>query len=87
MSTKADLVIDFELSSTWRSLSTRNTDGPGNEPNWDVRLPTMLTRVTPFYVNAKGKHRIIDLSHTSEAAMHQVLGISKAPVMFSHSAM
>ncbi|KGO61823.1 Peptidase M19, renal dipeptidase [Penicillium expansum] len=29
---------------------------------------------------------IIDLSHTSEAAMHQVLGISKAPVMFSHSA-
>ncbi|KAF4761413.1 hypothetical protein HAV15_006678 [Penicillium sp. str.  len=29
---------------------------------------------------------IIDLSHTSEAVMHQVLESSKAPVIFSHSA-
>ncbi|CAG8328687.1 unnamed protein product [Penicillium salamii] len=29
---------------------------------------------------------IIDLSHTSEAVMHQVLYISDAPVIFSHSA-
>ncbi|KAJ5797255.1 uncharacterized protein N7518_005795 [Penicillium psychrosexuale] len=28
---------------------------------------------------------IIDLSHTSESVMHQVLDISKAPVIFSHS--
>ncbi|KAJ5665122.1 uncharacterized protein N7477_007570 [Penicillium maclennaniae] len=28
---------------------------------------------------------IIDLSHTSEAVMHQVLDISEAPVIFSHS--
>lgn len=87
MSTKADLAIDFELSSTWWPLSTRNRYDPGNEPNWDVSLPAILTRIKPFNVNAKPNHRIIDLSHTSEAVMHQVLESSKAPVIFSHSAM
>ncbi|KAJ6107433.1 hypothetical protein N7523_008756 [Penicillium sp. IBT 18751x] len=52
-----------------------------------VRYVTLAHNKNNLYADsAKLKIvRIIDLSHTSEAVMHQVLDISEAPVIFSHS--
>ncbi|KAJ5409558.1 Peptidase M19 renal dipeptidase [Penicillium crustosum] len=51
-----------------------------------VRYVTLAHNKNNIYADSAVSSPIIDLSHTSEAVIHQVLESSKAPVMFSHSA-
>ncbi|KAL4783358.1 hypothetical protein BJX76DRAFT_348667 [Aspergillus varians] len=51
-----------------------------------VRYTTLSHTKSNRYCDSATTSRIIDLSHTSEVAQKDVLEISKAPVIFSHSA-
>ncbi|KAJ5500814.1 Peptidase M19 renal dipeptidase [Penicillium expansum] len=70
------VTLAHNKNNTYADSATSNSPAHGGLSAQGIQMVREMNRI----------RMIIDLSHTSEAAMHQVLGISKAPVMFSHSA-
>lgn len=83
----ADISKDRSFSGTWRACGRGKGDATRDESDRDVsnNFVAMWIAPCPLVFVLIPCNRIIDLSHTSDAAQKQALSLSMAPVIFSHS--